>query len=216
MAKITYTNKVALNENPEIADINKVKDDDMNEIKSVVNTNDDNVGDLTTLTTTTKTSIVAAINEVNSAVGLTVHDSYSQSTTEPYSANYVNGLIDTIYPVGSIYMSINNTNPSTLFGGTWEQIQDTFLLSAGSTYTAGDTGGSANHLHKTGIGHAANYLVFDTKNHSETTSSLGFSTVPSASGVSTTSVVDLYSEMQTNSVSNLPPYLVVYMWKRTA
>lgn len=66
MGKITYTNKVALNENPEVADINKVTDDDMNEIKSVVNTNDDNVGDITILTTTTKTSTVSAINELNS------------------------------------------------------------------------------------------------------------------------------------------------------
>lgn len=36
---ITYQNKVALNENPNVADINKVKDSDMNEIKSVVNNN---------------------------------------------------------------------------------------------------------------------------------------------------------------------------------
>lgn len=36
---ITYNNKVAINENPNIADVNKVKDDDMNEIKSVVNNN---------------------------------------------------------------------------------------------------------------------------------------------------------------------------------
>ena len=49
------------------------------------------------------------------------------------------------YPVGSIYMSVNSTSPATLFGGTWEQIQDVFLLAAGSTYTAGDTGGSASH-----------------------------------------------------------------------
>ena len=49
-------------------------------------------------------------------------------------------LIDAIYPVGSIYMSVNNVNPSVLFGGTWEQIKDTFLLSAGDTYNAGSKG----------------------------------------------------------------------------
>lgn len=48
MSKITYTNKVAINENPEIPDINKVTDDDMNEIKAVVNNNDD---DLITINT---------------------------------------------------------------------------------------------------------------------------------------------------------------------
>lgn len=46
-----------------------------------------------------------------------------------------------IFPVGSIYTSINSTNPATLFGGTWEQIQGRFLLSASSSYAAGDTGG---------------------------------------------------------------------------
>lgn len=66
MGKISYTNKVALNENPEVADINKVKAADLNEIKTVVNANDDLRGDLSTLTTTSKTSVVSAINELNS------------------------------------------------------------------------------------------------------------------------------------------------------
>ena len=43
-------------------------------------------------------------------------------------------VIDMVYPVGAIYMSVNNTNPGNLFGGTWEQIKDRFLLSAGDTY----------------------------------------------------------------------------------
>ena len=55
--------------------------------------------------------------------------------------------IDNIYPVGSLYFSINATNPGQLFGGTWEQIKDKFFLSAGNTYTAGATGGNATHTH---------------------------------------------------------------------
>lgn len=72
MSKITYTNKVALNINPDVADVNKCNATDLNEIKQVVNENDDdfntlntNVGNLTQLHTTDKTSIVNAINEVN-------------------------------------------------------------------------------------------------------------------------------------------------------
>ena len=54
-------------------------------------------------------------------------------------------LLNLIYPVGSIYMSVNSTSPATLFGGTWEQIKDKFLLSTGNSYANGSTGGSATH-----------------------------------------------------------------------
>lgn len=54
-------------------------------------------------------------------------------------------IFNLIYPVGSIYMSVNSTSPSSLFGGTWAQIQDTFLLAAGSTYAASSVGGEAEH-----------------------------------------------------------------------
>lgn len=72
MAKITYEDKVALNVNSDIADVNKVNDSDMNEIKNVVNTNDDNttnnsnaIGNLSSLNTADKNNLVSAINEVN-------------------------------------------------------------------------------------------------------------------------------------------------------
>jgi microcystin-dependent protein len=54
-------------------------------------------------------------------------------------------VLNHVYPVGSIYMSVVSTSPAELFGGTWEQLKDRFLLGAGDTYTAGDTGGAANH-----------------------------------------------------------------------
>ena len=51
-----------------------------------------------------------------------------------------NPLLDLIHPVGSIYWSTNITSPETLFGGTWEQIKDTFILAAGE-----DVGGGKAH-----------------------------------------------------------------------
>ena len=52
-----------------------------------------------------------------------------------------------IYPIGAIYMNTTLVDPATLFGGTWERIQDVFLLCAGSSYAAGSTGGAATQAH---------------------------------------------------------------------
>ena len=52
-------------------------------------------------------------------------------------------FLNLVYPVGSIYWSSNNTNPGTLFGGTWTQIKDRFILAAGDYYSNGATGGAA-------------------------------------------------------------------------
>lgn len=94
MAKITYANKVALNVNSDIADVNKCNATDLNEIKNVVNNNDDdfntlntNVGDLTQLQTTNKNSIVNAINEVNQN---DINKS-TYSTTEQVVGKWING-----------------------------------------------------------------------------------------------------------------------------
>ena len=64
MAKITYENKSAINQNSQIPDVNKVNASDMNQIKEAVNVNDDKVGELSDLTTPTTSSIVGAINSV--------------------------------------------------------------------------------------------------------------------------------------------------------
>lgn len=68
--------------------------------------------------------------------------SWEQINVQPQKS--IDEIVDKIYPIGSIYMSVNNVNPSNLFGGGWEQIKDKFILSAGDTYEAGNTGGASS------------------------------------------------------------------------
>lgn len=91
-----------------------------------------------------------------------------------------NDVYNLIYPVGSIYLSVNSVDPSTLFGGTWEKIKDTFLLSSGDTYSIGSTGGNSSttleianlpsHNH---TGTTGNQSAGHTHSYSGTTSSNG-------------------------------------------
>lgn len=68
-------------------------------------------------------------------------------------------VVDWIYPVGSIYMSVNSASPESLFGGTWEQLKDRFLLGVGDTYkTAGATGGAASQSY-TPAGSVGNHTL---------------------------------------------------------
>lgn len=141
-----------------------------------------------------------------------------------------------IYPIGSIYMSVNSVDPGTLFGGTWQRLQDTFLLAAGSSYSAGSTGGQANHSHEYGLQYGGYYssvslesnqnaglLNYDNSNNiSVYTGSLYAESVSqpinSSNTTSSKNVSCNSYRIQANSsyTSNLPPYLAVYMWKRTA
>lgn len=74
-----------------------------------------------------------------------------------------------VYPVGSIYMSVNAINPGTLFGGTWNQIKDKFLLACGDTYSNGETGGSATHTPSGSVGnHALTTTEIPSHTHSYT------------------------------------------------
>lgn len=133
---------------------------------------------------------------------------------------------DFIYPVGSIYLSVNNVNPSTIFGGTWEQIQDTFLLAAGSTYTAGDTGGNIEHTHTTGD-HTLTVTEMPRHNHgvyyrANYGSGSLWGIDPGTLGTSNNGEKAIqyvggnqaHNHGNTSTESNMPPYLAVYMWKR--
>lgn len=127
-----------------------------------------------------------------------------------------NFVLDNVYPVGSIYMNVNSTNPGTLFGGTWEQIQGRFLLGMSSSYPAGSSGGEATHT----------LTSNELPNH--TPSIIGYSASGSDYSSSDANLSFNYNETmkgwsgRTASVgnnqahNNMPPYLSVYIWKRTA
>jgi hypothetical protein len=59
------------------------------------------------------------------------------------NGDYKKEILLASHPIGSLYWSEDSTSPATLFGGTWIQIKDTFILTAGDNYEAGTTGGSA-------------------------------------------------------------------------
>lgn len=134
-------------------------------------------------------------------------------------------IIDLIYPIGSIYMSVNSTSPSVLFGGSWEQIQDRFLLAAGSTYSAGTTGGSETHTHVT-QNHTLTTDEIPSHSHNFNNADDGSSTYlwsyqngyrgSSKISTDTTGGGQPHNHGDTGQASNLPPYLSVYMWQRTA
>jgi hypothetical protein len=135
-------------------------------------------------------------------------------------------IFDLIYPVGSIYISVNSTNPGTLFGGTWEQIQGRFLLGMSSSYPMGSTGGSKDAVvvaHTHNPANEAGYSGFIT--NSKKAFSIGDMGSQSGSGryyPFATSAFDISRNTATGSTGvsgtdkNMPPYLAVAIWKRTA
>ncbi len=160
-----------------------------------------------------------------------------------FDVDTINGksILDLIYPVGSIYLSVLGTNPGTLFGGTWEKLENRFLLGAGTSYTAGTMGGAST------VTLTANQIP--AHNHSGSTNSTGAhshgyesqkkryaDTVISGAGsilASNTAynyatwygtdtqgahshTVTINNTGGGEAHSNMPPYLAVYMWKRTA
>lgn len=124
-------------------------------------------------------------------------------------------ILSKVYPVGSIYMSLSSTDPKTLFGGTWERLKDRFLLAAGDRYSAGATGGEATHtLTKDEMPSHNHYAAINggTDSYGQNRTTIG-SFANKAQGYSDSSTI--FATGGGHAHNNMPPYLAVYMWKRT-
>lgn len=134
----------------------------------------------------------------------------SQSILHEYEGGgqrSLNEILDNIYPIGSIYLSTNSTNPSNYFGGVWEQIKDRFLLACGDTYKIGSTGGSTTHTILT------ENLPWQVTVRMNVSNGWGNNNWGDLSG---------WGNYQNNSgghetsrpINHIPPYLAIYVWTR--
>ena len=137
--------------------------------------------------------------------------------------------INSVYPVGSIYMSVNSTNPGTLFGGTWQRIEGRFLLGASATYGAGTMGGEASHKLTTDELPSHSHSVNSQNLQGGTNGDVCNSNSGSLNGWDYEPAhtnkggrrftVPAHNTNATGSGkahNTMPPYLSVYIWKRTA
>lgn len=172
-------------------------------------------------------------NAVNDGNGANIANTYLKKAT----------VIDVIYPVGSIYMSMSATNPADLFGvGTWKRIsQGRMLLGADdSTYKAGATGGEATHTLTAAEmpAHSHTGTTSTNGNHTHQVSrNIDLSNAdPNGEGGSHDTICDYDggTNFKTSTSgnhnhtfttdntgdgtahNNMPPYLVCYIWQRTA
>lgn len=190
-------------------------------------------GSSITLGDSTKLSQVDLGNKLVNAA--TLQDIYTYIKTKAVT-NWATDFLNKVYPVGSIYIAVDETNPATLFGGTWSQITNRFLLGSG-TRAAGATGGSeettikrsdlpqetittsesGSHRHNTqgywGVSSGSSHHALARENVAGDPSE---SNNPIRSAGSHTHYFYLNGDVTQTKLNNLPPYLTVAIWKRTA
>lgn len=139
-----------------------------------------------------------------------------ESGSDAVSARWV---LDSVYPVGAIYISAVSTSPASLFGGAWTQIKDRFLYSVGDTAFAGQQGGEIFHTlttneipyHSHNTYADDNFCAYHTGNNNDWKQAL-------VNAYNGTTISDKWIGFTGGGAAhnNMPPYLTVYMWQRVA
>ena len=144
------------------------------------------------------------------------------------------GILEKIYPVGSLYLTESSTNPSELFGfGKWVKIEDKFLIGASSNTPLRSTGGSFTHKHGTNasvngtltaaigaVNNNINTLGYDAiaegpvSGFASATYIFSSNATPGSSGTHWNHGTKIYGETADAAVA--PPYYAVNIWRRTA
>ena len=136
-------------------------------------------------------------------------------------------VVDAVYPVGSVYISVSDTSPASIFGHSWEKIEGKFLLGASAAHALGTTGGEEKHRlsveelpahsptfllkNKPGMdgGYAQQWKMYFPAD------AWGQVTTPGGEGGFFTN--ELGSTVGKNTPhNNMGPYLAVNIWKRVS
>lgn len=158
-----------------------------------------------------------ALGELKNGIGPDAYAIYQQVLA---------AVVERDHPVGSLYISNDPTSPASLFGGTWEQIKDRFILAAGDTYAVGSTGGEATHkltvLEMPSHSHPQRAYT-DDGNQNQIVSDRVSGSIGGGKQNEPYHWVSTASDVLLSGLSgedaphnNMPPYVAMYVWKRIA
>lgn len=125
--------------------------------------------------------------------------------------------LDDVYPVNSIYISYSHTSPASLIGGTWTRLQSRFLWGTTTSGTIGATGGEQKHTLTVNEMPAHNHGLYVDSKFTKTGGSVGLTN--NAYGNTTSTITGkIYMDNTGGGAAhnNMPPYVNVAIWRRTA
>ena len=145
----------------------------------------------------------------------------SGETTVTKEIALLEDIANALYPVGSIYMSVNNTNPSTLFGGTWEawgagKVPVGVDTNDTNFATVEKTGGEKQHTLTIAEMPAHNHTIPCTPTANDGSEPTYQAAQVNAEATGNHNSIVAVSSGGGSPHNNLQPYITCYMWKRTA